>query len=364
MAAVAPDDANRNVCYGKPFATEALWGTNFTGKPWPADYVARREALGAKYCALPDGRRLCYWTDGDPGGVPVVAFHGGCEGKYKWMQKAPIPGVFLVAVDRPHYGGSSAVSLDYTFADAARDVAALADSLGIDQFVCMGHSVGTSWCQQVAAALPSRVRGIVLFASMADPRHDEADFALRRAVGYYPLGDCGPCGTSDACCHPFSGACGCLPRAIMASLTGLAGKSAGVKAEANYRGGLGAEGVRRFQADPFWVASMVDSWGAHWDGDAILGDTKRSLVGKWAYDTRDITCPVRIFQGEADLDVKVPATTDFLQRLIPHARIEIVAGFGHVCTNGPNEWTVARIVDAVAGMPRLDGAPPRAELAR
>ena len=75
MAAVAPDDANRNVCYGKPFETEALWGTNFTGKPWPADYVARREALGAKYCALPDGRRLCYWTDGDPGGVPVVAFH-------------------------------------------------------------------------------------------------------------------------------------------------------------------------------------------------------------------------------------------------------------------------------------------------
>ena len=66
-------------------------------------------------------------------------------------------------------------------------------------------------------------------------------------------------------------------------------------------------------------------------------------MGKWAYDTRDITCPVRIFQGEADLDVKVPApaTTDFLQRLIPHARIEIVAGFGHVCTNGPNEWTVA-----------------------
>ncbi|KAH8058152.1 hypothetical protein JL720_14063 [Aureococcus anophagefferens] len=53
---------------------------------------------------------------------------------------------------------------------------------------------------------------------------------------------------------------------------------------------------------------MVDSWGAHWDGDAILGDTKRSLVGKWAYDARDITCPARIFQGEADLDVKASET--------------------------------------------------------
>ncbi|KAH8058566.1 peptidyl-prolyl cis-trans isomerase [Aureococcus anophagefferens] len=205
------------------------------------------------------------------GGVPVVAFHGGCEGKYKWMQKEPIPGVFLVAVDRPHYGGSSAASLDYAFADAARDVAALADSLGIDQFVCMGHSVGTSWCQQIAAALPAR-------------------------------------------------------------------------------------------ADPFWVASMVDSWGAHWDGDAILGDTKRSLVGKWAYDTRDITCPARIFQGEADLDVKVPATTDFLQRH-PHARIEIVAGFGTSAptapTNGPS-----RASSTPSRACRGSTARRRAELAR
>ena len=59
------------------------------------------------------------------------------------MQKEPIPGVYLVAVDRPHYGGSSEIPLTYTFKNAAEDVGHLADSLGIDQFVCMGHSVGT-----------------------------------------------------------------------------------------------------------------------------------------------------------------------------------------------------------------------------
>ena len=105
-----------------------------------------------------------------------------------------------------------------------------------------------------AAALPTRVRGIILFASMADPRHEEADFKLRLAVGYYPLKDCGPCGASDSCCHPFSGCCGCLPRGIMKSLTGLVAKSGGVAAEAKFKKGIGAEGVKQFQADPFWVA--------------------------------------------------------------------------------------------------------------
>ena len=74
MAAVGPADANKNVCYKQTYDKEALWGTGFTGKPWPADYVKRREELGAKYCKLPDGRSICYWTDGDPSGVPVFAF--------------------------------------------------------------------------------------------------------------------------------------------------------------------------------------------------------------------------------------------------------------------------------------------------
>ncbi|KAH8047742.1 hypothetical protein JL720_16020 [Aureococcus anophagefferens] len=277
--------------HGKPFETEALWGTNFTGKPWPADYV-RREALGAKYCALPDGRRLCYWTDGDPAACLSPPSTAAARASTR-MQKEPIPGVFLVAVDRPHYG-DRAPRRSTTPSPTPPDAAA-PDSLGIDQFVCMGHSADWATTRSATAALR----------------------------------------TSDACCHPFSGACGCLPRAIMASLTGLAGKSAGVKAEANYRGGLGAGGVRRFQADLFWVASMVDSWGAHWDGDAILGDTKRSLVGKGP-TTRAITCPGHL-PGRGGPGREGAGDDGLPPEAHPHARIEIVAGFGHVCTNGPND---------------------------
>merc|ERR1711918_335331 len=122
----------------------------------------------------------------------------------------------------------------------------------------MGHSVGTCWSQQIAAALPERVRGAILFASMADPRHDEADFALRKAVGYYPLKDCWCCGgTMDCCCHPFKGICGCLPRMIMKSMTGAGGGKGGVYNHEAKHGGAGL--VEKFKADPFWYAAAVDT---------------------------------------------------------------------------------------------------------
>merc|ERR1719316_801664 len=132
---------------------------------------------------------------------------------------------------------------------------------------------------------------------MADPRHPEADFGLRKAVGYYPLKDCACCGgTQDCCCHPFSGICGCLPRSIMKGMTGAGGGKSGVYEHETKHGGAGF--VEKFKADKFWWAAALDSWGAHHDGNAILGDVKRTLTAKWTYETRDIKCPVRIFQGK------------------------------------------------------------------
>jgi len=356
MSRVAPEEENRNACYGKEFKKEALAGTGFTA--WPEEYVKKRDALGAKYSTLPDGRKICYWTEGDPTDVPIIALHGGCEGKYKWMQKEPILGVYLIAIDRPNYGGSSPVPLDYTFKDATKDVVDFADSLGLGQFILMGHSVGTSWSQQTAAAYPNRVRGIILFASMADPRHPEADEQVRLAFGYHPLaGYCCCCGKMDCCCHPRTGICGCLPRNIMSSLTGLTGKdilATEVKFKNKVTGGTGEEYCKKFQADPFWVASMVDSWGAHHDGKAILGDTYRSLTGKWHYETKDIKCPVYLFAAEADHDCQEPVASEYLKKLIPHIKVEVVTGAGHVFLNGPNEWTVSRIVEAVKNILELD----------
>ena len=119
-----------------------------------------------------------------------------------------------------------------------------ADSISIEQFVCMGHSVGTSWSQQIAAALPQRVRGIFLLASMADPRHPEADLALRLAVTTNLSRTAARAALQThgvTRSRGYAAAC----RDTSWSLVGLEGNSEGIKVEANYKV-PGLEGVKNF----------------------------------------------------------------------------------------------------------------------
>mmetsp|Transcript_44580 Transcript_44580/g.141968 ORF Transcript_44580/g.141968 Transcript_44580/m.141968 type:complete len:212 (+) Transcript_44580:155-790(+) len=179
----------------------AFPGTDMTSVP--DSFKAFLQRCPDRYLDLPGGRRLCFFSDGDEDGATILAFHGGCEGKFKFARPAAIPGVRLVAVDRPHYGGSSSIPLDYSFEDAARDVAVLADHLGLGEFVVMGHSVGTSWALQLAASplLSSRVKGVILFSTMVDPKHPETKGRFRENQDFVP----------DAL-DPVTGCCGCVLR--------------------------------------------------------------------------------------------------------------------------------------------------------
>jgi hypothetical protein len=48
---------------------------------------------------------ILLFTDGDATGVPMLCLHGGSEGKFMWLQKEPLPGVFQnISTDRPGYG--------------------------------------------------------------------------------------------------------------------------------------------------------------------------------------------------------------------------------------------------------------------
>jgi len=79
-------------------------GTNVTS--FDSDFLARKEQCGEHYFTLPSGRKLCYLRDVPQGvdeanTVLMVALHGGCEGKYKFLLKQPLSGVTLVSMDRP-----------------------------------------------------------------------------------------------------------------------------------------------------------------------------------------------------------------------------------------------------------------------
>lgn len=102
-------------------------------------------------------------------------------------------------------------------------------------------------------------------------------------------------------------------------------------------------------------SKQVDSYLANWNPNAIMGDAYRSLCNDWKFDVRQITCPIFIYQGDADYAQGAkPESAKFIKQLHPEATLEWVKGCGHVCVLGPEDDFQARIVKAVAAMPLLE----------
>jgi pimeloyl-ACP methyl ester carboxylesterase len=75
--------------------------------------------------------------------------------------------------DRPKNG-------DYTLAGMAADIAAIVDSLGLDRFVLIGHSMGGGAALVYAGIHPERVQGLVLI----DPIGDGKQIPAAEADGF------------------------------------------------------------------------------------------------------------------------------------------------------------------------------------
>lgn len=118
---------------------------------------------------LPNSRKLQALEDGDPNGLPVFFLHGtpGCRYHYApAMVDAAKQGIRLIGYDRPGFGGSTPAP-GRRVADAAADVAALAEDLGIDRFAVWGHSGGAPPALACAATLPDRVVAVASSAGTA-----------------------------------------------------------------------------------------------------------------------------------------------------------------------------------------------------
>jgi pimeloyl-ACP methyl ester carboxylesterase len=119
---------------------------------------------------LTDGRALAFTDTGDTGGFPVFFFHGAPGSR---LPLVPLEAEFtelalrVISVDRPGYGGSPPQP-GRTMSDWPTDVAQLADALGIERFIVVGHSAGGPYAVACASLLANRVAGTVLLAGVTD----------------------------------------------------------------------------------------------------------------------------------------------------------------------------------------------------
>ncbi len=109
---------------------------------------------------LPDGRVIAAEEYGDPAGPTVLYFHGWPASRLEAGLIPDLP-IRVLAMDRPGYGRSSPHP-GRTLLDWPRDVAEVADRLGLQRFHVVGLSGGAPYAVACAYALPQRVRGVAL----------------------------------------------------------------------------------------------------------------------------------------------------------------------------------------------------------
>jgi len=133
---------------------------------------------GGSWIDGPQGRIRV--DDGGRGGLPVLFVHGNGGNRTQW--KAPLEHLRAtrraVAFDLRGMGESEpAGDADYSVGGFSRDVAAVADALGLDRFVLVGHSYGGAVVADYAGRHPGRVAGLV-FADVAGDIRDTPAKAL------------------------------------------------------------------------------------------------------------------------------------------------------------------------------------------
>lgn len=130
---------------------------------------------------------LHYDVHGD--GEPLLWLHGflGCGDDWRHVFPAPPPGWQLIAPDLRGHGASANPTGTFTFRQAAGDVMALLDRLGLTRVKAIGVSGGGITLLHMATAQPELLSAMVLVS--APPYFPEQARALQRQASEAMLGE-------------------------------------------------------------------------------------------------------------------------------------------------------------------------------
>ena len=215
------------------------------------------------------GNRKATYREAGSGRAVVVVPGLGLSGRFYDQSFAGFAaaGMRLVVPDLPGFGSTRGAPLGQPVSETREFLLGLADALGLERPIWIGHSVGAQAAIDVAAAAPHRVRGLVL-------------------VG--PTG--APGGRT-------------LPRQAWALL-------------------------REARRAPWRVVLHIASDYARTSPFAYVGTWLRYGRDRPLHKLRAVACPVLILVGTRD-PVIDPVFLDVLLRRLPDARVERVPGGTH-----------------------------------
>jgi pimeloyl-ACP methyl ester carboxylesterase len=258
------------------------------------------------------GRELAYTDIGELGWPCVFFFHGAPMSRLHLTyleQKFVAERIRVLSPDRPAYGGSSPQP-GRSLADWPRDVAALADALGINRFLVAGHSSGGPYAVACAALLPERVPAGIVFGGVTDmgwPGAWEGYVESERQLMRLP---------DEAAAIAW-----CVQR-FGADGSGFLNASDFEFAEAD--NALFADA----QAGPALMATVAEAFR-----QGVAGYAQDMVVqGRpWPFEPGSIVAPFQVVHGESDVLVPL-AHSRHTSELIRGSRLRVLAGHGHMTT--------------------------------
>ncbi len=106
-------------------------------------------------------------SQGPKGSPTLVLVHGAGGNRLHWPPELRcLPGATVYALDLPGHGRSGGQGRD-TIEDYAKAIVEFLDTVGIEQPIIVGHSMGGAIALTLALYFPTRVAGLVLMATGA-----------------------------------------------------------------------------------------------------------------------------------------------------------------------------------------------------
>jgi pimeloyl-ACP methyl ester carboxylesterase len=266
---------------------------------------------------LPDGRTLNVSSTAEADAVGTLVWHNGSPHTGALLPPvvalAAARRLRVVTYARPSYGDSSPRP-GRTVADAAGDVRAIADALGLDRFLVLGASGGGPLALACAALLGDRVTGVATFASPAPDAPDIDWLAGMHSPGALAAAREG--------------------RAARAWYAETDAFDEGIFTPADWAALGGA-----------WGAVGQDAGAAEGNGPDGLIDDDVAFARPWGFDLAAIEAPVILAQGSEDRVIP-RQHGEWLAAHVPGAELWLREGAGHVS-----------VMDAIpAALDRLIGA--------
>lgn len=137
-----------------------------------------RNTLAARFDVGVGNRVLSVQVSGSPDGAPVFLLHGTPGSGSGPRPRSSVlyrQGIRLISYDRPGYGSSTRLA-DRRVVDAATDVRAIANWLGIKHFSIVGRSGGGPHALACAALMPDRVDRAAVLVGLAPWNADDLNW--------------------------------------------------------------------------------------------------------------------------------------------------------------------------------------------